>query len=419
MTSREPGEGPRKRRFAPVRPQDPLLAEQERAVTEREQRVTPLELFFDLVFVYAVTQVTTLMSQDLTWRGVGHGMLVLAALWWAWTGYAWLTNMLEPEEGLVRAGMFAAMAAMLIAAIAVPGAFGVDAMLFGVAYVLVRLVNLALDAIAGKRDPEFRRAIVRFAPTATLGPVLILTAGFADGAARTALWVIAIAAMYSGPLIDRGLGWQISPGHFAERYGLVVIIALGESIVAIGFATVGIEITGAVILAAVLGLAVIAALWWAYFDVMAVLGQQQLARTGGVTRARIARDAYSYLHLPMIAGIVLFALGLKVTTHDVHEPLALIPAVALCGGVSLYFWSHVLLRLRLVALVRRTTDERPGWIGPGRLVAAIAGLALIPAALAVPGLVALAMVAAVCWGLIVWDVLHYREDRVQVRQARP
>jgi low temperature requirement protein LtrA len=359
------------------------------------------------------------MSQDLTWTGVGRGLLVLAALWWAWTGYAWLTNMLEPEEGLVRAGMFAAMAAMLIAAIAVPGAFGVDAMLFGVAYVLVRLVNLALDAIAGKRDPEFRRAILRFAPTAAIGPLLILAAGFADGAARTTLWVIAIAAMYSGPLIDRGLGWHISPAHFAERYGLVVIIALGESIVAIGFATVGIEITGAVILAAVLGLVVIAALWWAYFDVMAVLGQQQLARTTGVTRARIARDAYSYLHLPMIAGIVLFSLGLKVTTHDVHEPLTAVPAVALCGGVSLYFWTHLAIRVRLVALIRRTTDERPGWIGPGRLAAAIASLAVIPAALAISGLVALAMIAAVCWALIVWDVLHYREDRVQVRQARP
>jgi low temperature requirement protein LtrA len=388
-------------------------------MTERVQRVTPLELFFDLVVVYAITQVTTLMSQDLTWQGVGRGLLVLAALWWSWTGYAWLTNTLEPEEGLVRAGMFAGMAAMLVAALAVPQAFGADAVLFGIAYVLVRLLNLALYAIAGKRDPEFLRAVVRFAPTAAIGPVLILMAGFVDGGAQVALWVIAIVALYSGPLIDRGRGWRISPAHFAERYGLIVIIALGESIVAIGFAAIGIALTPGIVAAAALGLAVSGALWWAYFDVYAVLAERQLSETTGVARARLARDHYSYLHMPMIAGIVLFALGLKITTHDVREPLATVPAVALCGGVSLYFFTHVLMRVRLVAFIRRTTSERPGWIGPGRLAAAIGTLALIPAALAVPALAALALVAALCWALIAWDLLHYREHRVEVRQARP
>src|SRR5919204_2251650 len=137
-------------------------------MAQREQRVTPLELFFDLVFVYAITQVTLLMSGDLTWRGMGQGQLVLGALWWAWTGYAWLTNTLEPEEGAVRAGMFGGMAAMLVAALAVPGAFGADAVLFGVAYLFVRLINLALYGIAGKRDREFGRTVLRFAPTATI-----------------------------------------------------------------------------------------------------------------------------------------------------------------------------------------------------------------------------------------------------------
>jgi low temperature requirement protein LtrA len=386
---------------------------------EREQRVTPLELFFDLVFVYAITQVTTLMSEDLTWRGIGHGLLALAALWWAWTGYAWLTNTLEPEEGLVRAGMFGGMAAMLVAALAVPRALGTAAALFGVAYVLVRLINLALYAIAGKRDPVFRRAVARFAPTASIGPVIILVAAFVDGDAQTLLWVVAIVALYSGPIIDRGQGWSISPAHFAERYGLIVIIALGESIVAIGLAAAGAAPTRQIIAAAVLGLAVIAALWWAYFDVIAVLAQRQLAETSGLTRARLARDGYSYLHMPMIAGIVLFALGLKITALEGMEPLTMIPAVALCGGISLYFFTHVVMRVRLVYLLRRTTSERPGWIGPGRLAAAIGTLALIPAALAVPALVALALVAALCWALIVWDVLHYREDRVAIRRDRP
>jgi low temperature requirement protein LtrA len=386
---------------------------------EREQRVTPLELFFDLVFVYAITQVTTLMADDLSWRGVGHGLLVLAALWWAWTGYAWLTNTLEPEEGMVRAGMLAGMAGMLVAALAVPRAFGADAVLFGVAYVVVRLVNLALYVIAGKRDRDFLRTVVRFAPTASIGPLIVLAAGFVDGGARMTLWVIAIVALYAGPLIDRGRGWRISPAHFSERYGLVVIIALGESIVAVGVAAAGVAHTSEIIAAAVLGLAVIGALWWAYFDVMAVLAGRQLSEASGVTRARLARDQYSYFHMPMIAGIVLFSLGLEATTLDGGEPLAVIPAVALCGGLSLYYLTHVVMRVRLVYHMRRTSQDRPGWIGPGRLAAAIGTLAMIPVALEVPALAGLGLVAAVCWALIVWDVRHYREHRVEVRRARP
>jgi low temperature requirement protein LtrA len=386
---------------------------------EREQRVTPLELFFDLVVVFAITQVTQLMSDDLTWQGLGHGLLVLAAIWWAWTGYAWLTNTLEPEQGSVRAGMFGAMAGMLVVALAVPGAFGAHAVLFGVAYLLVRLLNLMLYAIAGKHDPDLRAALVRFAPTAALAPAIILMAGFVDGRGQVALWVIALGILYAGALIGRGQGWHISPAHFAERYGLIVIIALGESVVAIGVGAEGVSFTPGIVSAAILSIVVIAALWWAYFDVYAVQAQRQLSETGGAIRARLARDYYSYLHMPMIAGIVLFALGLKVTIGQVDEPLATIPAVALCGGLSLYFLTHVALRVRLVHLIRRATTERPGWIGPGRLVAAIGMLALIPAALALPALAALALVAALCWALIAWDVLHYRQLRSEVRRARP
>ena len=386
---------------------------------EREQRVTPLELFFDLVVVFAFTQVTQLMSDDLTWRGIGRGLLVLAAIWWAWTGYAWLTNALEPEEGQVRAGMFGAMAAMLVVALAVPGAFGADAVLFGVAYLLVRLLNLVLYAIAGRRDPDLLRALIGFAPAATIGPLCILLAGFVDGGAQTALWGVGLAVLYGGAMIGRGRGWHISPSHFAERYGLIVIIALGESIIALGVGAAGFSLSAGIISAAVLGVVVVASLWWAYFDVVAVLSQRQLAQTTGAARARLARDFYSYLHEPMIAGIVLFALGLKTTIEHVGEPLAAVPAVALCGGLALYFLTHVGLRLRLVRFIRRTTPERPGWIGPGRLATGIAMLALIPAALELPALASLALVAAVCCALIAWDVIHYREHRAEVRRARP
>ncbi|HVH54498.1 MAG TPA: low temperature requirement protein A [Actinomycetota bacterium] len=388
-------------------------------MSQREHRVTPLELFFDLVFVYAITQVTQLMSHDPTWRGVGRGLLVLAVLWWAWTGYAWLTNTLEPEEGRVRAGMFGAMAAMLVVALAVPHAFGADAVLFGVAYLIVRLLHLLLYAIAGKRDPDLLGAVLRFTPSATVAPAIILVGGFVHGPTQVALWIVALAVDYLGALIGRGAGWRVSPAHFAERHGLIVMIALGESIIAIGVGSRGVSLTPGIISAAVLGIVTIAALWWAYFDVMAVLAQRQLSETRGATQARLARDYYSYLHLPMIAGIVLFALGLKRTIEQVDEPLAMIPAIALCGGLSLYFLTHVGLRIRMVHFIRRATADRPGWIGPGRLVTGIAMLAVIPAALELPALASLALVTGVCCALIAWDVIHYREHRIEVRQARP
>jgi low temperature requirement protein LtrA len=160
-------------------------------------------------------------------------------------------------------------------------------------------------------------------------------------------------------------------------------------------------------------------LWWAYFDVYAVGAHRRLAETTGEARARLARDYYSYLHLPMIAGIVLFALGLKKTIEHVDDPLATVPAVALGGGLALYFLTHVAFRVRIVHLTRRTTTERPGWIGPGRLTAGVVALALVPAAREVSALTALVLATAVCCGLIAWDLVHYREDRVRVRAARP
>jgi low temperature requirement protein LtrA len=198
-----------------------------------------------------------------------------------------------------------------------------------------------------------------------------------------------------------------------------VIIALGESVVAIGIGAAGPSLTPSIVTAAVLGIVVIAALWWAYFDVYAVGAQRRLSETQGVARAQLARDYYSYLHMPMIAGIVLFALGLKKTIAEVDAPLATVPATALCGGLALYFLTHVALRIRLIQSTRRETAERPAWIGPGRLVTAIGMLALLPAAHEVSALIALVLVTALCCALIAYDVIHYREERTQVREARP
>jgi low temperature requirement protein LtrA len=384
-----------------------------------EQRVTPLELFFDLVFVFAITRVTALMAHDLSWASMGRGLLVLAALWWGWAAYAWLTNHVSGEDGRARVVVFVAMAAMVLVALAVPEAFDAHALLFALAYMVMRMAHLALYWVSSLEDPDVHVAVGKLFPTAITGPLILVAAAFADGALQAALWIVALALDYGGPYVRGVAGYRVHPAHFAERFSLIVIIALGESIVAIGVAAAGAALTLELITAGVLGLAVIAALWWAYFDVIAVLAQRQLTELSGVARARLARDGYSYLHMPMIAGIVLFALGLKITAHDAMDPLGLIPAAALCGGPSLYFFSHVAARVRLVYELRRTTTQRVGWIGPGRLAAAIGTLALIPAAVALPALAVLALLAALCWALIVWDVRHYRAHRVEVRQERP
>ena len=393
-------------------------------MAEREQRVTPLELFFDLVFVFGLTQVTNLMSADPTWDGLGRGLLLLAALWSAWSVYAWLTNALEPEALPVRVAIVGAMAAMLVVALAVPEAFDEHGVLFAVALLVVRVLHIVLYALAGKRDPDLFWAVVRFAPSTLVASAILVFAGFVGGSAQPALWVVALAIDYAGALVGGGQRWRISPAHFAERHGLIVIIALGESIVSIGIGAAGVELTPSIVAAAVLGVVTIAAVWWAYFDIYAVQGQRQLAAISGAVRARWARDYYTYLHLPMIVGIVFFALGLKKTFEHVGDPLETVPAVALCGGLALFFFTHVLMRILSVRMLGRTpglwTSQRhPGWFGFGRPTATVVVLALIPVVQEVSALTSLALVTGLCCALIAYDVIHYRVERAEVRAARP
>lgn len=384
-------------------------------MAEREERVTPLELFFDLVFVFGITQVTAMMSDDPTAAGIGRGLLVLAALWWSWAAYAWLTNTLDPDEGVVRLSMMGAMAAVLLVALAVPRAFGEDAVLFSLSYFAVRVLHIVLYMQGGRQDRDLLGAVLRMLPTSILGPLLIVVASFFDGAAQATLWIVALGMDYLGVLIGRGAGWSVHPVHFAERHHLIVIIALGESIVAIGIGATAGDLGIGVVSASVVGIAIIAALWWTYFDVLASIAQRILANVSGAERATLARDYYSYLHLPMIAGIVLFALGLKKTLEHVNDPLETIPALALCGGLALYFLSHVIQRIRVVGTVRRTSDQRPPWIGPGRAIAFLACLALFPVSLSVSAMGSLLLLATVCFALIAWDVVHYREERAVMR----
>ena len=372
--------------------------------SQGEERVTPLELFFDLVFVFAITQVTSMLSDDPTWSGVGRAMLVLGALWWAWTGYAWLTNAVNADAGAVRLAILGAMGAMLIVALAVPDAFGDDGILFGVAYFAVRLLHIVLFALAARGDREMLRSVLRLGIGATIGSGLIVIAGFTDGVAQAALWTIALSLDYLGGAFSSG-GWRVSPGHFAERHGLIIIIALGESIIAIGVGARG-ELDEGVITAAVLGIAVVAALWWSYFDVVALVAERKLKEASGVAQASLARDTYSYLHLPMVAGIVLFALALKQTLGHIGNDLDAVGAVALCGGPAMYLLAHDTMRFR----TSRTYNGR-------RLFAVVALLALLPVVLSVPALVALGAVTAVCWALVAWEALRHSDTRARIRHA--
>lgn len=378
---------------------------QARGQESSEERVTPLELFFDLIFVFAITQVTGLVVADPTWAGLAKGLLVLGVLWWAWTAYAWLTNTVNPEEGGVRLAMFGAMGAMLIASLAVPDVFGDDAFLFACAYGLVRIAHLVLYGVAGRGDRDLLDAVARLAAGTVVGVSLLFVAAALDGKLQVTVWAVALVVDLLGAYVGGGRGWRLSPGHFAERHGLIVIIALGESIVALGLGATT-DLGLGVIAAALLGLSVAAALWWAYFDVVAIVAERRLREATGFAQLTMARDSYSYLHLPMVAGIVLFAVGVKKTLGDVGEPLKLVPAVTLCGGVALYLLAHILFRLRNVGTLNRQ-----------RLVVAALLLALLPLAVALPALATLAAVAGLCVGLIAYEAIRFAEARDRVRHA--
>ena len=375
--------------------------------SNEEHRVTHLELFFDLVFVFAITQVTAFLADDLTWAGLVRGLFILGALWWTWAAYAWLTNTLDPEEGAVRIAMFASMGFMLIVALATPRAFGADGIVFGIAYFIVRALHLVLYAIAGREDPDLERAVLRIVPSAMIGAALIVVAGFLDGPMQMAVWAIALAIDYGWLLVVGMRGWRVEADHFVERHGLIVIVALGESIVAVGIGAAGVPLDVEIIAAALLGITVASALWWAYFDWVVYVSQAMLAEATGERRAVLARDLYSYLHLPMVAGVVLFALGVKTTLGHIHDPLDVISAVGLCGGLALHFGGHVAHRLRTGG----------GW-GHGRPVATVVLLALVPVATVVPALVSMALVAAVCVALIAYEALRYPDARAWIRSHR-
>jgi low temperature requirement protein LtrA len=374
------------------------------AVMREDERVTPLELFFDLVFVLALTQCTTLIAHTPTWEGMLKGLLVLGVLWWSWVGYAWLTSVVDPEEGTVRLVIFVAMAAFLVAALCVPGAFGSEALLFACAFAVVRIAHITLFMLASREDAALRQSVIGLAVSTAIGCGLLFVAAATSGALQLALWGLALALDAGGPLLVGQEGWKLVPGHFAERHGAIVIIALGESIVAIG---VGAKTTidAGVVAAGVLGVMVAAALWWVYFDVTAIVARRRLAKAAeGRERNGIARDSYSYLHFPMVAGIALIAVGLKATIAHVDQRLEIVSASALLGGAAIYLLAHVAFRWRNM----RTLSGR-------RLVCAVVLLTLLPVAVRLPALAALGVLTGLLALLIAYEAVRYAESRDHIR----
>jgi low temperature requirement protein LtrA len=377
------------------------------ATLREGERVTPLELFFDLVFVLALTQCTALMANNPSWEGLAQGMLVLGMLWWAWTAYSWLTSVIDPEEGAVRLVIFGAIAALLLVSICVPEAFGDLALVFALAYGAVRVAQIGLFMLASPDDDSLRHSVLGLAVSTAIAVTLLALASLFDGAAQGALWALALFLDMAGPYFFGSEGWKLVPEHFAERHGLIVIIALGESIVAIGVGAAGALDLG-IGAAAVLGVALTAAMWWVYFDVVAIVAGRRLAEAEvGKVQNEMARDSYSYLHLPMVAGIVLVALGMKKTIGHFDESLDTVPAFALLGGLAAYLLGHVAFRYRHVHTVNRQ-----------RLLLAVVLLMLVPVATEVPALVALAFANVLIWAMIAYETRIYGEGRHQVRRPQ-
>jgi low temperature requirement protein LtrA len=368
--------------------------------------VRPLELFFDLVFVLVFTQCTLLMAQEKTWESLVHGLLVLALVWWAWVGYSWLTSVVDPEEGAVRFAIFGAMAALLIVALCVPHAFGDRALAFAVFYGLVRVGHIALFLIASAENEGLRRSVRGLAGSTAIGVGLVICGALLQDGGQVVLWLTAIAVDTAEPALFGVEGWQLVPGHFAERNGLMIILALGESIVALGVGAEA-ELTAGVYISAVLGVSLAAAIWWTYFDVVSLVTERRLAEsTPGAHRNALARDSYSYLHYPMVAGIILIALGMKVTLGHHGDPLGDVSAFAMLGGTAIYLLAHVVLRLRNAHSINRQ-----------RLLLAIALLAAWPFVDDVSALATLAGLNVAIWTMIAYEFSRYDERRYRLRHG--
>jgi len=385
----------------------------------QQAAVNPLELFFDLVFVFALTQVTAFMADDLSWHGLLRGVLIVSLLWWAWTGYAWLANVASPDEPEIKLALLVAMSAMFVLALTIPEAFndgpgGLDGpIVLALCYLLVRVCHFGMFMVIAQEDEGLRAQLLRFAPSVVGSTIVLLVASQFEGWAQTALWVLALAVDYVGTALGGAAGWRLpAPGHFSERHALIVIVALGESIVAIGVGVAELPITWPIVIASGLGLVLASAMWWAYFDVSALLGEHALANEPAKTRPRLGRNAFSFAHYPLVVGIVLVALGLKkvleyvgdTEDHSLTDPLQGVGLAALVGGVAVYLLAHVVFK--------RLTVHSWSYF---RLATAGALLLAWPLLGKVPAMGQLAVVAALLLACLIVESVVHAEDRRKIR----
>lgn len=373
------------------------------------QGVGTLELFFDLVFVFAITQVShVLLNNEVSWEFAGQAMLCLLVVWSAWNYTTWVTNELDPEAPIVQLLMVAVMFASLLMAIAIPQAFGAKALLFAGSYVAIQVGrHLFLTFVAADRGTIERERAGRILAWFVAAGVLWIAGALAEGTTRTLLWIAALALDYGAPLVlywvpgRPRLGsdtWLVETGHFAERFGLFVIIALGESIVLTGATTAGLELDTATVGAFAGAFLGTAALWWLYFASVARLAERALAEASD--RTLVARDAYTYGHFLIIAGIVLTAVGDELVIAHPTDPLPSAELVAVVGGPVLYLLAQVLLRLRMTGSI---STRRLG----GALACVGVGILASGASALIVGLLLLAVLVAV----IVADTIAMRRRR--------
>jgi low temperature requirement protein LtrA len=382
----------------------PLIEEPTEA--EEARKTSYLELFFDLVFVFAFTQVTALILEDTSAQGFLRAALVLAMVWWAWSAYAWMTNAIDIDNAVTRLIMFAAMAAGFFMAISVPDAFQDEAAWFAVAYFVVRVLQATLYAWGVRSDPGNLRAVLRLAPWFLLAALVALAGGFVDPDYRAWIWLGSLVIDVVGTLTVARAEWRVSPSHFAERFALIVIIALGESIVAIGIATSSLERDATYALSVLVAFAGVAALWWAYFDFTAVAAERSLRRASPSARRPLARDVFTYFHYPVVLGIILYAVAAKKTLEHPLDPLSGAGRWALGVGIAIFLCSFALMRFRVV---RRVAWER--------LAAAVVALVLAVALDGTDALVTLGVAISVLVLSVAVETARLHDFRAALREG--
>ena len=339
----------------------PIQNHAETAPSEETKRVTTLELFFDLVFVFTLTQLTELLAESLTPGGFLRVLLIFGVSWWMYGGYAWLTNHLPLDTTLRRLLLLLAMSAFMVQALAIPHAFEHAGLAFGLAYLAVMVVHTALFWQA-------THAIGHIAVFNLASAALVIAAGLVHGQpAKLGLWALALGVQVVSPYLSHVERFRIRPAHFVERHGLLMIVAFGEAVVSIGVGAAGLRVGMGLVVAAVLGLALVACLWWAYFAGDDERAEEALVRTAPERRPELAIRAYVYAHTPMLIGIVCIAVGVKKALAHPFDALAPAQAAALAGGVALYLAGDVAFR-RTLRIGRGTV----------RGVAAAAALATLP-----------------------------------------